>query len=139
MLPRNLIVEGPQAPSQLGEEQGPQVVVLQHYADIGGQLLGAVVEILHTVGEDGGQEAVAHEQLVILVQGGAGEALDVGHLVEGGEGGFAVEMSGGEEDFAYGKGHGGDSFRLRLAQMMCPRGAMMLLSKLGKGCSASRK
>jgi hypothetical protein len=34
--------------------------------------------------------------------------LDVGHLVEGGEGGFAVELGGGEEDFADGHGHGGE-------------------------------
>jgi hypothetical protein len=34
--------------------------------------------------------------------------LDVGHLVEGGEGGFTVELGGGEEDFADGHGHGGE-------------------------------
>jgi hypothetical protein len=34
--------------------------------------------------------------------------LDVGHLVEGGKGGFTVEFGGGEEDFADGHGHGGE-------------------------------
>ena len=110
MPPRDLVVERPQAAAQLGEEQGLEVVILQHHTDVGSHFLGAVVEILHAVGENGGEEAVAHEELVILVQSGAGEALDVGHLVEGGEGGFTVEMSRGEEDFAYGHRHGGDSF-----------------------------
>ena len=69
VLPRHLIVEGPQTATRLGEEEGFEVIILQHHADIGSQLLGAVVEVLHTVGEYGGQEAVAYEQLVILVQG----------------------------------------------------------------------
>ena len=73
-------------------------------------LLNAVVE----VNPDALSEADRRrfiDELVVLVQGGAGEALDVGHLVEGGESGFAVESRGGEEDFAYGHRHGGDSFR----------------------------
>ena len=111
VLPRHLIVERPETAAQLGEEQCLEVLILQHHADVRGQLLGAVVEILHTVGENGGEEAVADKQLVILVQGGAGQSLDIGHLVERGESGFTVEFGGGEEDFADCHGHGGDSFR----------------------------
>lgn len=89
-----LVVERPQPSAEVEDEFGAQPFIFEHGVGEGQGLCRSVVVVLHGVGQGIGEHAVADEQAVVFIQGGADAEGD--RIANGGEGARGTQATTGD-------------------------------------------